>query len=91
MLGNQLELPDCEYRTAADVREAFVEELGDHDADTRYEGRFEPTLEQTDLDLVALDVPIYSVDAVVRRGRALQETSAARETAAGESQVRAQA
>ena len=91
VLGNELELPDCEYRAAAEVREAFVEELGDHDADTRYEGRFEPTLEHTDLDPIALDVPIYSVDAVVRRGHALQETSAARETAASESQVRAQA
>ena len=91
VLGNELDLPDCEYRTATDVREAFSGELGEHAADTRYEGRFEPILEPTDLDPAALDVPIYSIDAVVRRGSALQDTAAARETAESDSQARAQA
>ena len=91
VLGNELDLPDCEYSAATDVRETFSEELGNHAADTRYEGRFEATLESTDLDAAALDIPIYSVDAVVRRGRALQDTAAARETVASDSQTRAQA
>ena len=91
VLGNALDLPDCEYSAATDVCEAFSEKLGIHAADTRYEGRFEPTLESTDLDAAVLDIPIYSVDAVVRRGRALQDTAAARETAVSDSQTRANA
>jgi len=79
VLGNELDLPGCEYRTAADVCDGLAGELDDQDADTRYRGTFEPTLETTDCDPAALDVPMYSIDAIVRRGSALQETATARE------------
>ena len=81
VLGNQLELPECEYRAAADVRHALRAELGDLAANTRYEGDFVPACEPADVDDAALDVPIYAVDGIVRRGQALQQTAAARETA----------
>ncbi len=80
VLGNELDLPACEYQQAADVREALKGELGDLVPDTRYAGQFEPSLDATECDAAALDVPIYSVDGIVRRGSALQETSAALET-----------
>ena len=79
VLGNELELPACEYRTPADICDALVAELGNQDLDTSYNGRFKPTLEKEDIDISALDVPMYAIDAIVRRGSALQETAAARE------------
>lgn len=79
VLGNELDLPECEYRTAADICDALAAELDDQDADTGYGGRFEPTLEAADCDVETLDVPIYAVDGIVRRGNALQDTAAARE------------
>ena len=81
VLGNHLELPGCEYRSAADVREELSGALGDCRPDTAYGGDFVPGCEPADCDEADLDVPIYAVDGIVRRGRALQRTAAARETA----------
>ncbi len=81
VLGNHLELPGCEYRSAADVAGELSGALGEHDAGTAYGGAFIPACEPADCDETALDVPIYSVDGIVRRGQALQHTAAARETA----------
>ena len=81
VLGNHLELPDCEYRSAADVREALSAALGEVVADTRYAGDFVPVCDSADCDELTLDVPTYSVDGIVRRGQALQQTATARETA----------
>ena len=81
VLGNQLELPACEYRSAADVRDGLSEALGECEPDTNYQGEFVPACEPADCDEAVLDVPIYAVDGIVRRGQALQETAAALETA----------
>ena len=81
VLGNHLELPDCEYRSAADIREELTGALGNYRASTAYEGGFVPACAPADCDEAALDVPIYSVDSIVRRGQALQQTAAAGETA----------
>ena len=79
MLGNALDLPQCEYLSAADIRDALANELGESASTTRYTGRFRPSTAPADVDVAALDVPIYAVDAVVRRGPALQRTAAAGE------------
>ena len=81
VLGNHLELPDCGYRSAAEVREALSAASGKAAADTCYTGHFVPACEPADCDELVLDVPIYAVDGIVRRGQALQHTAAARETA----------
>ena len=81
VLGNHLKLPDCEYRSAADIREELTGVLGSCRASTAYEGGFVPACAPADCDECALDVPIYRVDSIVRRGQALQQTAAARETA----------
>ena len=81
VLGNHLELPACEYRSAADVRDELSGALGECEPDTNYQGGFVPACEPADCDEAVLDVPIYAVDGIVRRGQALQETAAARETA----------
>ena len=80
VLGNHLGLPGCEYRSVADIREELTGVLGNYRASTAYEGGFLPACAPADCDEAALDVPIYSVDSIVRRGQALQQTAAARDT-----------
>ncbi|TDJ47191.1 MAG: NADH-quinone oxidoreductase subunit G [Gammaproteobacteria bacterium] len=83
VLGNELNLPDCEYQNAAEISEALASEIGHVEANNDYNGRAAVSLEPVAVDAMALDVPIYAVDAVVRRGTALQETRIARETRGG--------
>ena len=86
VLGNHLELPACEYRSAADVRDGLSEALGECEPDTNYQGEFVPACEPADCDEAVLDVPIYAVDGIVRRGQALQETAAALESASADAE-----
>ena len=79
VLGNELELPECEYRSADEVCAELSREVGEARADTGYQGHFEVTLDGAEFDPASLDVPIYAVDAIVRRGSALQATAAGRE------------
>ncbi|MDH3509206.1 MAG: hypothetical protein OEQ25_18885, partial [Gammaproteobacteria bacterium] len=73
-LGNALDLPDCDYQTADEVRDALKQALGDAEADNSHNGTWDVGIDVTgDID-GELDVPIYSVDAVVRRAAALQNT-----------------
>ena len=78
VLGNQLELPGCEYRTPSDVAAALEEEIGDvralSPADTQYKGSFAPGGRMAPIGAADLDVPIYAIDALVRRSEPLQET-----------------
>ncbi|MDH3420760.1 MAG: molybdopterin-dependent oxidoreductase, partial [Gammaproteobacteria bacterium] len=74
VLGNALDLPDCDYQTADEVRDALKQALGDAEADNSHNGTWDVGIDVTgDID-GELDVPIYSVDAVVRRAAALQNT-----------------
>jgi len=74
VLGNALDLPDCEYQTADDVRDALRQALGAAEPDNAHGGAWDVSIEAADVDQGELDVPIYSVDAVVRRAAALQAT-----------------
>jgi NADH-quinone oxidoreductase subunit G len=78
VLGNELELPNCEYRSPSDVAAALEAELGDvrtlAAADTQYRGSFAPSGHAAPSGDFALDVPIYAIDALVRRSLPLQET-----------------
>jgi NADH-quinone oxidoreductase subunit G len=82
VLGNELELPSCEYRTPSDVTAALEQELGIAKAlkpgDTAYRGAFAPTATAPSVAAADLEVGIYAVDAVVRRSPALQQTALAR-------------
>jgi len=80
VLGNELDLPDCEYQRAADVSDALASEIGDIEANNEYKGRAGVKLQPVAVDTMTLDVPMYSVDSVVRRGIALQKTRVARVT-----------
>ncbi len=82
VLGNELELPNCEYRSPSEVAAALEEELGGSStllpSETTYRGAFSAGSGAVNVSAAALDVPIYAVDAVVRRSPALQQTALAR-------------
>jgi NADH-quinone oxidoreductase subunit G len=74
VLGNALDLPDCDYQTADDVRDALQQAIGDVEADNGHSGTWDVTIDVVEDIEGELDLPIYSVDAVVRRAAALQKT-----------------
>jgi NADH-quinone oxidoreductase subunit G len=78
VLGNELELPRCVYRTPSDVAADLERELGSagelSPTDTQYKGSFAPGGRAASVDGGELDVPIYAIDALVRRSEPLQET-----------------
>ncbi|MEM7764690.1 MAG: NADH-quinone oxidoreductase subunit NuoG [Pseudomonadota bacterium] len=77
VLGNALELPDCDYVDAAAVSREALDTIDGSSASTDYLGDFAPqhVNGQDSLDR-AMARPIYEVDSVVRRARALQMTKA---------------
>jgi len=81
VLGNRLDLEDCEYQSAEDVRAHIARQLASIPGNNRYAGSVELHLDPIDLDPDEIDVPIYSVDSLVRRSEPLQATRQARERA----------
>jgi NADH-quinone oxidoreductase subunit G len=75
VLANQLGVPNCDYRTSEEVRDEIAEQLRGTEPDNEYSGQFESDVEAESVPLEELDVPIYSVDAVVRRSLPLQKTA----------------
>ena len=78
VLGNDLELPHCEYLRPSDVTAEVEREIGDARSlapgDTQYRGSFATSPRAAAADNTTLDVPIYAIDALVRRSEPLQET-----------------
>ena len=74
VLGNLLDLPECEYDSSEEVRDELRQLLVDAIPDNRV------PLDQVPGDSVeshgaeGLDVPMYGIDALVRRSEPLQET-----------------
>jgi hypothetical protein len=79
-LGNELDLPDCDYQNASEVSDALAAELGAGDVDTELKSKSGVNLQPADVADLILDVPMYSIDSLVRRGDALQHTQIATET-----------
>jgi NADH-quinone oxidoreductase subunit G len=82
VIGNLIDAPGFDYVTSEDVREEFAAQLGDVSTSNAYEGSGEiakPNGEDAPAD--EIDVPLYSVDALVRRATALQMTDEARRAA----------
>ncbi len=83
VLGNLLEAPGFDYVSSHDVRDEFVGQLGEVTTSNVYEGFAAiPKPDGADSPADDIDVPLYSVDATVRRARALQLTEEARRAAA---------
>ena len=76
VLGNLLELAGFEYLSSEAIRDELRSTLGEIAPDNSYEGELvEPSEDASEAaDGTALDVPIYAIDGLVRRARALQLT-----------------
>ncbi|MDH3553738.1 MAG: NADH-quinone oxidoreductase subunit NuoG [Gammaproteobacteria bacterium] len=83
VIGTLLEVDRFDYVTSEDVRNEIAAQLGEIVPDNSYAGRSEfakPNGE--DSPIAEIDIPIYSVDSMVRRAPALQLTSEAKRAAA---------
>ena len=79
VLGNLIEAPGFDYVTSEDVRDEFVVQLGDVQTSNQYDGTFRIARPNgSDAAIHQIDVPLYSVDALVRRATALQLTDEAK-------------
>jgi NADH-quinone oxidoreductase subunit G len=74
VLGNELGIDGFDYRSAADVLAAIRREVSPPPADNRYGGHFPLEVAPLEREPVGIDVPIYSVDPLVRRSAPLQAT-----------------
>jgi NADH-quinone oxidoreductase subunit G len=74
VLGNLLGVESFEYRSAGEILDAAAAEIGRIEPDNEYRGQLEAGLDGESVALEELDVPIYSVDPVVRRSEPLQKT-----------------
>jgi len=82
VLGNLLDAPGFDYVTSEDIRDEFVAQLGDVKTSNNYEGSAKiASANGSDSPANDIDIPLYSVDALVRRARALQLTDEARRAA----------
>jgi NADH-quinone oxidoreductase subunit G len=79
VIGTLLEADGFDYVTSTDVRDEIAEQLGEITPDNRYSGEHKLKKPNgADSPSADIDVPIYSVDGLVRRATALQLTSEAR-------------
>jgi NADH-quinone oxidoreductase subunit G len=82
VLGNLLDINGFDYETSEDVRDEFRALLGEVDAAPRVgPAREIAAIDGADAPAGEIDIPLYSVDGVVRRARALQLTPEARRAA----------
>jgi NADH-quinone oxidoreductase subunit G len=79
VIGNLLDAPGFEYVSSEDVLAELREQLGQVDPGKAYAGTTSIARPNgADAPSDDVDIPIYSIDPVVRRARALQLTEAAR-------------
>jgi len=92
VLGNLVEAADFDYVTSEDVRDQIHAALGDVGPDNTYKsGAALAKPDEADRPSDEIDVPLYSVDPMVRRARALQLTPEARRAAGQQDAARGEA
>jgi NADH-quinone oxidoreductase subunit G len=77
VLANIIGIPDSDYETPSDIREIFLNEVGEYRKNVNI---IEPSLFKLnciDAKYDDLNTPIYQIDPLVRRGKSLQKTSLA--------------
>ncbi len=78
VIGNLLDAPGFEYVSSEEVLAELREQLGEVQPDNAYAGTASIARPNgADAPADDVDIPIYSIDPVVRRARALQLTDAA--------------
>ena len=84
VLGNLLQVADSEYQTSEEVRDEIAGLVGEITPDNSYSrGKAIARPNGEDAPGNEIDLPIYSVDSVVRRATALQLTAEARRSQPG--------
>lgn len=85
VLGNQLELSGFDYQSSEDLREELSGVITERAGAavslalvTHHVPAIAAIAASADLDLGSLDVPMYDIDAVLRRSPALQQTAIAK-------------
>ncbi len=82
VLGNLLELPDCHYLTSEAIRDELAAAAGNLESDNLLSAQASARADgPAEIPAEDLDVPMYQVDAVVRRARSLQLTRDGRQAA----------
>jgi len=79
VLGNLLEMPDCDYLSAEAIGKEALAAIGNLQADNRIAAG---ELPEPASRKPAAELPMYRVDALVRRAPALQQTGEALRAAA---------
>ena len=84
VLGNLLELPDCHYLTSEAIRDELATAAGNLESDNLLSATASARADNpAEIPAEDLDIPMYQVDAVVRRARSLQLTRDGREALHG--------
>jgi NADH-quinone oxidoreductase subunit G len=86
VLGNLLELPGCGYDSSTDIVAELRSKLDD-DRTGELPTRQPSSSTVAPIPVAALDVPMYQVDALVRRSASLQQTQDARGDAPDERKI----
>ncbi len=73
MLGNLAGVADFDYQSSEEVREELRARCADIAAGS-YQGAHEPGSAAQATDARVVDVPMYAIDAVLRRAPSLQRT-----------------
>jgi NADH-quinone oxidoreductase subunit G len=82
VLGNLVGLPECEYESAQEICAELRAEVGDIEPDNRLPLEKGPApVPGPAVAIETLDVPMYRIDALVRRAESLQLTAAGRRSA----------
>jgi NADH-quinone oxidoreductase subunit G len=82
VIGNLLDAQGFDYLDSEQIRDDLLGQIGEIHKDNSYDGGMVPAaVDGADEPGDDIDVPIYQVDAVVRRARALQLTPEAQRTA----------
>jgi NADH-quinone oxidoreductase subunit G len=77
VLAAELGVKDCDFQTIEEVQATLNASIERPPGDNRYQGSPVPKGTAREVDFDRLDVPMYSIDALVRRSAPLQQTKAA--------------
>ncbi len=84
VLGNLLGVPDFEYMTSEDVRDEIAGQLGDVTPNNKLSSEANVSAPNgADAPDLEIDIPLYSIDGLVRRAPALQMTPEAKRVKTG--------
>ena len=88
VLANELGVDGCDYQEIGQIQDEIASAVGRPAGDSAYAGSPNLDFSMVEVEIDQLDVPVYSIDPLVRRSQPLQETKAARDRQDAESPER---